>query len=126
MTLRPRDRDDLPLVLVLDDNPASLAEVRADLRGVFTVVEARDIERALAVFGAIAGIRAAVAHVNLSRGPGGVSFMVEAAWRAPRCVRILVSESTRLGESWVDFAHAFVQRPWKPGGLATVLRRLLA
>lgn len=113
-------------MLVLDDNPVSLAEIRGDLRGSFTIVEARDLDRALTILATIAGIHATVAHVNLSRGPGGVSFMVEAAWRVPQCARVLVSESARLGDSWADFAHAFVQRPWEPGRLTTTLRELIA
>ncbi len=121
-----RSDADVPVVLVLDDNPTSIAAIRADLRGAFTVIEAREFARALDILGAVADIVAVVAHVNLARGVGGASFMVEVEQRAPWCARVLLSESASARESAEDFAHAFVKRPWSHGTLADTLARILA
>jgi response regulator RpfG family c-di-GMP phosphodiesterase len=111
-------------VLVLDDDSASLAALRAELSPGYAVIEAENFLSAVGLLYAHVDLTAVLAHMNTKRGPAGAEFMVEVERLQPRCWRILYSRWAVVAPDARQFAHEFVAFPWEAGSLRALVRKL--
>lgn len=112
-------------VLVLDDDPSSLAAVRAELEGRWNLIEAENYVSAIGLFYAHDDLAACVAHMNTKRGRAGAEFMVEVERIHPRTRRILYSRWPQIAGDAREFAHEFMAYPWPQGALRSLVRSLI-
>ncbi|MDJ1015225.1 MAG: sigma-54 dependent transcriptional regulator [Paracoccaceae bacterium] len=114
----------LPTVLIVDDEPHSIAAMRMALEDDFSVLEAESAEEAWEV------MEEHWVHVVLSdqRMPGktGIEFLSEVRDRWPETVRIIVTgytESNDMIQAINDAGiYQFITKPWHPDQLLMAVK----
>lgn len=112
-------------ILVLDDEPSSLAAVKAELGGRWAIIEAESFVSAIGLLYAHDEFAAVLAHMNTKRGRAGAEFMVEVERIHPRSRRVLYSRWPAAAGDAREFAHEFMTFPWPEGALRSLIRKLI-